>query len=354
MRFPPTAVLLSLVALASARAADVRLPGSKLLLRKGPTAERLVLVARQDIVAPLPGSTEDPTLVGGELEIANPATGERARFTMSARDWAMNALGTIFHFQNHLASGPGSEVRTIAVKNRGRLKISTRALGITLDEEAQQALSVVMRTGTRRYCFLFGGRIGKDRPGRFVAHKAPAPEACPRPVSGPSTTTTSRPPGTRPTSTSVTTSTSTTSTAPRPTTTSTAPPGATTSTTTVPTSTTSTSRPPHPSTSSTSSTTATVQPTTSTSTSTSSSTTQPPPTSSSTQPPPPTTSTTQPPPTTTSTSPPTTSSTTSVPTTSTTTTTARPCGFRGNSCKGTCPFGLTCEVVLGLCACVAQ
>ena len=287
------AVVLLVVVLASARAADVRLAGSKLLLRKSPASERLILVARDGVIAPLPGSTEDPVLVGGELVISNPTTGERARFPTSARDWTVNTLGTIFRFQNHLASGPGSEVRTIVIKNRGKLKISARALGITLDEETQQSLSVVMRTGTRRYCFLFGGRIGKDRPGRFVAHKAPAPDACPVPIVGASTTTTSRPPGTRPTSTT------------------------------------------RPTTATTSSTTSTVRPPTSISTSTTSTTTQPTvPTTSSTLPP--------------------TTSTTNVPTTTTTTTTAGgSCSFRGNSCKGTCPAGRRCAALFGrFCACL--
>jgi hypothetical protein len=295
-------VVLLLGALGLARAADVRLAGSKLVLRKGADAERLVLVARDGVVAPLPGSTEDPTLVGGELEIANPNTGERARFATSARDWTTNPTATIFRFQNHLETGPGSEVRTILIKNRGRLKISARALGITLDEEAQEAVALVLRTGTRRYCFLFGGRIGKDRPGRFVAHKAPAPATCPGPVSVASTTTTSRPPGTRPTTTSVTSST----------------------------------RPPAPTTSTT---TATVRSTTSTSTSTSTS-------SSTTRPTVSTTSSTRPP----------TTSTTRVTTTSTTTTTIeQSCGYRGNSCKGRCPPGRRCVALIGrFCACVSQ
>jgi hypothetical protein len=279
---------LLLVAL-TAYAGDFRLAGSKLLMRKNPASERLILVARDGVIAPLPGSTEDPTLVGGELVISNPNTGERARFATSARDWAVNTLGTIFRFQNHLESGPGSEVRTIIIKNRGKLKISARALGITLDEEAQQALSVVVRTGTRRYCFLFGGRIGKDRPGRFVAHKAPAPDACPPALAGPSTTSTIRPPG------------------PRPTTTSTRPPTATTSSTTA----------------------TTVKPTTTT--------------SSTTKPTVPTTSSTRPP----------TTSTTRVPTTTTSTTTQPSCGFRGNSCNGKCPAGRRCSSLFGrFCACL--
>ena len=328
------AAIAMLSVLASARAEDERLAGSKLVLRKGPLAEHLIVVAHEGVVAPLPGGSEDPTRVGAVLDIGNPRTGEYARFEMGARDWTVNALGTVFRFHNHLEKGPGSEVRALVIKHQRQLKISTRALGITLDEEAQQALSVVLTTGTRRYCLLFGGKIGKDKPGRFVARNAPAPTACPAPIVVTSTTTTSRPPGTHVTSTSVTsstnvtastgattsTSTSTPPTLPLGTTTSTAHASSSTSTTHVTTPTT---------------TTATATPTTSS--------TEPPPTTTSTSPPPPTTSSTAP--------PPTTSSTVVTPSTTTTTSTERVCSAHGNSCTGTCPVGLQCRVGGDLCAC---
>jgi hypothetical protein len=334
-RVTSLAVVLLLTLLGPARAADERLAGSKLVLRKSSVAERLVLVAREGVTAPLPGSTEDPALVGGDVEISNPKSGEHAGFATSAQDWTVNALGTVFRFQNHLETGPGSEVRTIVIKHKRQLKISTRAFGITLDEQAQRALSVVVRTGTRRYCLLFGGRIGKDKPGRFVAHKAPAPTACPGPIVVATTTTTSRPPGTRPTSTSVTSSThvtntsATSSTSTSSSTSTTHAPGSSTTTTVRPTTT--TVRP----------TTTTLRPTTTTVRATTTSSTQPPATTSSTTQPPPTTSS--------STS---STSSTSVVTTSTTTTTQKPCSFRGNSCKGACPAGLRCATIANLCACV--
>jgi hypothetical protein len=317
----PLAILLLLAPLAAARADEQYLSGSKLVLTKKPVVEHLVLRTRDDVVAPLPASTEDPTLVGGALEIGNPGSGERAAFTTSAQNWTVNALGTVFRFRNDRETGPGSEVRAILIRHQRELKISTRALGITLDEQAQGALSVVLRTGTRRYCFLFGGKIGKDKPGRFVAHNAPAPSACLETIVAATTTTTSRPPGTRPTSTSVTSSTSVTNST------------SSTSTTQSPIPSTSTTKPPTATT-----TTSTIRPTTS-------STTQPPATTTSTSPAPSTTSSTAEPPPTTSTS------STTVASTSTTTSTVRPCGRRGNSCNGACPLGLTCAVVLDVCAC---
>ena len=304
------AAIAMLSVLASARAEDERLAGSKLVLRKGPLGEHLVVVAHEGVVAPLPGGSEDPTRVGAVLDISNPRTGEHARFETAPRDWTVNALGTIFRFHNHLEKGPGSEVRALVIKHRRRLKISTRALGITLDEEAQRALSVVLTSGTRRYCLLFGGTIGKDKPGRFVARNAPAPIACPSHAVETSTTTTT---------TTEAASTSTTKAPTIPTTTSSRPPTSTTSSTVR-------------------------QPTT---TSTSSSTTEPPEgTTSTSLAPPPTTSTSAPPPTTSSTSSSSTSSSSTVSTTSSTTSTAKPCGFRGNSCKGSCPVGQVCRGTL--------
>jgi hypothetical protein len=35
------------------------------------------------------------------------------------------------------------------------------------------------------YCALFGGKVVKDAPGKFIAKKAPAPDSCPgMPVCG--------------------------------------------------------------------------------------------------------------------------------------------------------------------------
>jgi hypothetical protein len=292
------------------------LAGSRLALRTGRAGEHLVLVARDDVVAPLPGGSEDPTLVGAVVDVSNPRTGERARFHAPAADWTVNATGTRFRFRNAARRGPGAEIQAVVIRHRRRLKISTRALGITLDEDSQHALSVVVTTGTRRYCLLFGGRIGKDRPGRFVARNAPAPPACPTPppIAGTTTTTVRQPP--RPT---------TTLGAPAPTTTSTTAPSSTTTRPAGARTTTSTRRPP-----TSTSTTTTVRPTT----------VRPTSTSTSTRPPRPTTSSTTPPPTTTSTSPP-------PPTTSTT---LRPCGRRGLFCGGACPPGERCRGLF-VCAC---
>jgi hypothetical protein len=301
---PSLAAALVLLLAGAVYAEDERIPGSKLALRSGGGGEHLVLVASEGVIAPLPGGDEDPTLVGAVLEIGNPRTGEWARFETAASDWSINAVGTVFRFKNSRTKGPGSEVRALVIKHRRRLRISTRALGITLDEQAQRALSVVLSSGTRRYCLLFGGTIGKDKPGRFVARNAPAPSACPAVAVGTSTTTTT---------TAGVESTSTTKAPTIPTTTSSRPPPTTTSTTLTPT-TTSTTEPPE------GSTTTSLEP-------------------------PSTTSTSAPPPTTSSTS-----SSSTVSTTSTTTSTAKPCGFRGNSCKGSCPAGQRCGGFL-VCSC---
>src|SRR2546422_509158 len=80
----------------------------------------------------------------------------------------------------------------------------------TLNEATQGTLDVVLTSGTIRYCAAFGpGSVKRDQPGRFIAHKAPAPGSCPGP---PPTTSTTSTTSTSTTSTSVPGPTTTTST----------------------------------------------------------------------------------------------------------------------------------------------
>ena len=261
-------LLLSLLALGAppAGAVDQPLAGRRLILRQTPTAERLVLAVRDAIVLPLPATSDDPTLVGGQLHVGNPATGEWVRFTLSAAGWFPESP-TLYRFTNPAKAGAGSEVRTVVLREGKGIRLRATRLGITLDEPAQGALAVVLSTGTRRYCTLFGGRVKSDVPGRFSARKSAAPAACPEPFPGTVTTTTSRPSSTGVSTTVTTTSTSSTVA------------GATTSTSTSATSsssgtatTTSTTLAPSTTSSSTSTSTSTTIEETSTSTSTSSTT----------------------------------------------------------------------------------
>ena len=317
----------------AARAETQLLAGKRLAILQAPARERLVLVSRDALVAPLPGGSEDPTLLGATLDIGNPRTGEWVRFTIPATGWTLNALGTVFRYEGgkpHVV--PGS-VRELVIRHGKRLKVSASAAGLTLNEAKQGGLAVELTTGSRRYCMMFGGSsVKRDEPRRFAARNAPAPSSCPvyPVVTSTTSTSTSLPRASTTTSTTrpaqqVSTSTSTSSTiagtvtsttettsstsstsssAPRPTTTSsTAQPSTTIATTSTTTSTSSSSS-------------SSVGPTTSTSTSSSSSTS----TSRSS----------------------TSTSTTSTSTSSTTSTTGYTCTGFALFCGGTCPPGATC------------
>jgi hypothetical protein len=264
VRFRVAAVVALLVCASSAVALqDELLPGTTLALRQGKRkGERLVIVSKSSVPAPLPGGADDPRLTGARVDIGNPTTQEWARLEAPATGWSVNELGTLFRFENPSPKDRLDEPVRVVIRHGKGLKVVSHAIGLTLDEPAQRSLAVVVTSGDRRYCLFFGGKVRHDEPGRFVARAAPVPASCPTPSATPTPTTST-----------------TSSTRPRP--------GRSTTTST--TSTTATSAPSGLPGSSTTSTT--------TGASTSSSTTTPGPTSSST-PPPPTTSTssTQPPP----------------------------------------------------------
>lgn len=231
------------VVVTPARAIEDPISGRTLALHQGPQKAKLVLVADTPIVAPLPGTGEDPTLRGALLEIANPRTGESARLAAPASGWSVNALGTVFRFRAASRSGPG--IRSLVIRHGRRIKLKASAVGITLDEPAQGVVAVTLTTGTRRYCMLFGGNVRRDEPGKFAARNAPAPSACPGLADTVTTTTSSTvvPPPT----TSTTTKSSlpaTTTTAPRRT--STTRRATTSTSTTTSSSTTSTRQPKDP------------------------------------------------------------------------------------------------------------
>src|SRR5262245_14254378 len=209
------AVLLGLLVRIDSAAAldDELLSGTTLALRQGKKAERLVVVARGAIPAPLPGGTDDPRFAGARVDIGNPASYEWAHLNAPAAGWSVNHLGTLFRFRNTSPTDRLDEPLSVVIRHGRRVKVASRAIGITLDEPTQQNLAVVITSGTRRYCLLFGGKVRRDEPGHFVAHAAPVPSSCPTPSETPTPTTSTT---TRPKPGASTTSTTTSTTTPRP------------------------------------------------------------------------------------------------------------------------------------------
>ena len=179
-RAATAAVALLMLGTGAASANDRLTPGRKLWLSDRAGRQRVAFVAKSPvIVAPTPQGSDDPTSVGASLRLVNPSSGESASFDLPASHWSRNASGTLYKFKNSAAPAPPSEVK-IALLRTGRLKVSARASGITLNELSQGSIGVVLSAGSVRYCALFGGQHLADLPGRFSAKNAPAPTSCPQ------------------------------------------------------------------------------------------------------------------------------------------------------------------------------
>ena len=61
---------------------------------------------RGAVTLPLPGAIDDPTLVGAQLHVGNPATGEWAHLRLSAAGWFAESP-TLYRFTNPASSGAG-------------------------------------------------------------------------------------------------------------------------------------------------------------------------------------------------------------------------------------------------------
>ena len=214
VRFRVAVVVGALLCVTPAAALESELvPGTTLALRQGKKGERLVVVAKASIAAPLPGGLDDPRLTGARIDIGNPTTQEWARLEAPAAGWSVNQLGTLFRFENPSPKVRGDEPLRVVIRHGKGLKVVSRVIGLTLDEPTQRSLAVVVTSGDRRYCLFFGGKVHHDEPGRFVARAAPVPASCPTPAETPtpttSTTSSTRPRPGRPTTTSTTSTTAT-------------------------------------------------------------------------------------------------------------------------------------------------
>jgi hypothetical protein len=169
-------------------AVDQPVEGSKLTIRRSTSGkEKLVLVLKDpSLLFPAIDGVDDPSLDFGpglliELFAANDPS--RATFVLPsgrARPGWKVTLGKTdrYRFANKAAPGGISEVRTVAMKETGVLKIVAKRTGLALAEPLG-AVGVRVTTGTLRNCALFGAStIRKDVAGNFVArHTSAAPLA---------------------------------------------------------------------------------------------------------------------------------------------------------------------------------
>ena len=159
-----------------AAATDYPLPGKKLAMMAHGSRQMTVFVAKAPLVV-LP--SPDPTVSGAKLRIVNPTSGESDVIDLPASGWTKNAAGNLFKFGNPSAPGGSSPVKVALVKQKKGIKLVAKATGITLNEPAQESVGLVLAFGRVHYCALFGGKVVQDKPGKFIAKKAPAPDSCP-------------------------------------------------------------------------------------------------------------------------------------------------------------------------------
>lgn len=133
------------------------------------------------LLAPAPGTPNDPTVVGATIELVNPVTSELATFSAPASLWTVRSGKKAGSYRYTFKDGTGvaGPCKVIVLVNGKKLKAAcTRGLGgFTLDEPSQGALDVHITLGSDDYCTSFQAPL-VDQPGHFVAKNAPAPTSC--------------------------------------------------------------------------------------------------------------------------------------------------------------------------------
>jgi hypothetical protein len=169
-------------------AMDAPISGKKLTLRDTPSP-KLVLVSRAAITGPTFTGSDDPTFFGATLQVTSMG-GETETVDLPAGGWSFSNSG-VFRFRNTLAPAGISPVRTVIITPGRRLKILAKTPVISLNEPSQGGISVILQSGTLRYCATFGGVVTLDTLGKFNAKNAPTPGGCPPPPTTTSTSSTS-------------------------------------------------------------------------------------------------------------------------------------------------------------------
>jgi putative pyrroloquinoline-quinone binding quinoprotein len=165
-----------------------QLAGRQLVVQdsaQDPSKRRIGALSQDAVlVAGTPGGPADPTVAGGTLVVANPATGERAEIALPSARWSATGSPTGYVYTDtSQAAGPCTSV-VLRPGEALKANCSGRGIGFTLNEPSQGALDISLQTGTLTHCLSFGGRIVKDVPaiknriGEFQATSSPAPAAC--------------------------------------------------------------------------------------------------------------------------------------------------------------------------------
>ncbi len=174
---------------------EAGLRGRRLVVRDqaGDVTRRKIVAASSDpaLETPLPGSPNDPSSVGAQIELRNPVSGESARFFLPPGDhWRALGNGDRGWMYRDRSGENGPCVLLIA-KHASSLRVTCSGkrgpIPFSLNEPSQGQLDFSLRFGEDTlHCLSFGGDIAKDTPaaddlrGIFVARNAP-PGTCPTP-----------------------------------------------------------------------------------------------------------------------------------------------------------------------------
>ena len=162
-RITGLAVATALVLGASyAGAADQLIVGKKLLIKNPPAGtskNKVVFLSKDAGIAQPTGATEDPTVGGASLTVADIETGEAFTIPLPAGGWTNNGNGT-FKYKD----SSGATCKIVLIKDAKLTKAVCKGAQVAYDlGGAQNAVRVVLSTGTtNRYCTVFSAARGCD------------------------------------------------------------------------------------------------------------------------------------------------------------------------------------------------
>lgn len=145
-----------------AGAADQLIIGKKLLIKNNAdtSKNKVVFLAKDASIAQPSGGTEDPTVGGGSLTVADIETGESFTIPLPAGGWSNNGNGT-FKYKD----SSGATCKIVLIKDGKLTKAVCSGTQVSYDLGAgENAVRVVLSTGAapNRYCTAFSSARGCD------------------------------------------------------------------------------------------------------------------------------------------------------------------------------------------------
>jgi endonuclease/exonuclease/phosphatase family metal-dependent hydrolase len=163
----------------AAAAIDVPVRGRRLVLRGGRARVAHLLVRDAAVAAPLPDPRPAATLVVSGGAGAGQCF---AAVALAAVGWTpLGGDGPARGWRWRPPAGGGDGVREVVVRP-GRLAVAARgaAWPCMLRAGAERVpVTATLQLGTTRWCAAFGGKVTRNKRGRFVARDAVPPDACP-------------------------------------------------------------------------------------------------------------------------------------------------------------------------------